>query len=138
MRGFLKSLSNGWMNQTPNSRLQEKKRKRVKKKEKRFRTSATPSDVTNSRMPIGMKARPIKKNVGRTVPAVRIGCHALRRCCRNALPAIEREFLSDSENIQSSLLRFESSGSEASPTKIILKRLPQRETTSLRLAQGNI
>lgn len=29
--------------------------------------------------------RPIRKKVGRTVLGVRMGCHALRRCCLNAV-----------------------------------------------------
>lgn len=32
-----------------------------------------------------MNATPITKNVGRTVPAVSIGCQAGNRCCLNAL-----------------------------------------------------
>lgn len=36
-------------------------------------------------MPIGMKATPIIKKVGRTVPAVKIGCQAGKRCCLKAL-----------------------------------------------------
>lgn len=35
-------------------------------------------------MPTGIKAIPMTKNVGRTVPAVSIGCHAGKRCCLNA------------------------------------------------------
>jgi hypothetical protein len=38
-------------------------------------------------MPTGMNAMPITKNVGKTVPAVKIGCHAGNRCCLNALSA---------------------------------------------------
>ena len=38
-------------------------------------------------MPMGMKATPMTKKVGRTVPAVRMGCHAGRRCCLKALSA---------------------------------------------------
>lgn len=41
-------------------------------------------------MPIGIKANPIIKKVGKTVPAVRIGCHAGNFCCLKAL-SIERE-----------------------------------------------
>lgn len=36
-------------------------------------------------MPTGMNAMPITKNVGKTVPAVSIGCHAGNLCCLNAL-----------------------------------------------------
>jgi len=36
-------------------------------------------------MPTGINAMPITKNVGKTVPAVNIGCHAGSRCCLNAL-----------------------------------------------------
>lgn len=42
-------------------------------------------DVTYSPIPIGMKISPITKNAGNTVPAVRIGCHAGKRCCLNAV-----------------------------------------------------
>lgn len=35
--------------------------------------------------PIGANRRPIMKRVGRTVLGVRIGCHAFRRCCLNAV-----------------------------------------------------
>ena len=38
-------------------------------------------------MPIGMKQMPRTKNAGSTVRGVRIGCHALSRCWRNAEPA---------------------------------------------------
>jgi hypothetical protein len=38
-------------------------------------------------MPTGMNAMPITKNVGKTVPAVKIGCQAGNRCCLNALSA---------------------------------------------------
>lgn len=38
--------------------------------------------------PIGMNAIPTTKNVGNTVPAVRIGCHAGNFCCLKALSAI--------------------------------------------------
>jgi hypothetical protein len=34
---------------------------------------------------MGIKAIPMTKNVGRTVPAVKIGCHAGKRCCLKAL-----------------------------------------------------
>lgn len=36
-------------------------------------------------IPIGMNSIPVTKNVGRTVLAVRIGCHAGNFCCLNAL-----------------------------------------------------
>lgn len=35
-------------------------------------------------MPTGMNAMPITKNVGRTVPAVSMGCHAGSLCCLKA------------------------------------------------------
>ena len=35
-----------------------------------------------------MNATPMTKNVGRTVPAVNIGCHAGSLCCLNALSII--------------------------------------------------
>ena len=35
-------------------------------------------------IPMGMKAMPITKKVGRTVPAVRMGCHAGNLCCLKA------------------------------------------------------
>lgn len=38
-------------------------------------------------MPMGMKATPMMKKVGRTVPAVKMGCHAGKRCCLKALSA---------------------------------------------------
>jgi len=34
---------------------------------------------------MGMNATPIMKKVGKTVPAVKIGCHAGKRCCLKAL-----------------------------------------------------
>ena len=40
---------------------------------------------TSRPMPIGIKANPIMKKVGKTVPAVRIGCHAGSFCCLKAL-----------------------------------------------------
>jgi hypothetical protein len=36
-------------------------------------------------IPIGMKATPMMKKVGKTVPAVRMGCQAGNRCCLKAL-----------------------------------------------------
>lgn len=42
-------------------------------------------EVTNNPIPIGMNAIPMKKKVGKTVPAVNIGCHAGNFCCLNAL-----------------------------------------------------
>jgi hypothetical protein len=36
-------------------------------------------------MPTGRNAIPMMKKVGRTVPAVRIGCQAGNLCCLNAL-----------------------------------------------------
>lgn len=41
-----------------------------------------------SKPPIGAKMTPMMNKVGRTVFGVRIGCHALRRCC---LKAVSRE-----------------------------------------------
>jgi hypothetical protein len=38
-----------------------------------------------SRPPIGANMMPVMKSVGRTVFGVSIGCHALRRCCLNAV-----------------------------------------------------
>lgn len=40
-----------------------------------------------------MKAIPITKKVGKTVPAVRIGCHAGSFCCLNALSATNVDML---------------------------------------------
>ncbi len=37
---------------------------------------------------MGPKSRPIMKNVGRTVLGVRMGCHALSRCCLNAVSVV--------------------------------------------------
>lgn len=34
---------------------------------------------------MGINAIPITKNAGRTVPAVKMGCHAGSFCCLNAL-----------------------------------------------------
>ena len=42
-----------------------------------------------SRAPIGAKAMPMMKRVGRTVLGVRMGCHAFRRCCLKAVSAIQ-------------------------------------------------
>ncbi len=36
-------------------------------------------------MPMGMKMSPITKKAGRTVPAVRMGCQAGKRCCLKAV-----------------------------------------------------
>lgn len=36
-------------------------------------------------VPMGAKTRPMMKRVGRTVLGVRMGCHALRRCCLKAV-----------------------------------------------------
>ncbi len=41
------------------------------------------------RPPIGAKMIPMMKRVGRTVLGVRIGCHALRRCCLKAVSVEE-------------------------------------------------
>lgn len=43
-------------------------------------------DETRSPMPIGMNATPIRKNVGNTVPTVRIGDQDGSFCCLKALP----------------------------------------------------
>ena len=51
-------------------------------------------------MPIGINATPITKKVGRTVPAVNMGCHAGSRCCLNAL--------SEKSNYQNYSQRFRS------------------------------
>ena len=48
-------------------------------------TSLTFSENQSIPMPMGMKATPMTKKVGRTVPAVRMGCQAGRRCCLKAL-----------------------------------------------------
>lgn len=52
----------------------------------------TPSEKYKIMTPIGMNAIPITKNVGRTVLAVRIGCHAGNFCCLNALSVKRRNF----------------------------------------------
>jgi len=39
------------------------------------------------RPPMGAKMMPMMKRVGKTVLGVRIGCHALRRCCLKAVSA---------------------------------------------------
>lgn len=53
----------------------------------------TVSEKYRRPMPTGMKAIPITKKVGSTVPAVRIGCHAGSLCCLNALSARQRSNL---------------------------------------------
>ena len=40
-------------------------------------------DVMSRTTPSGMKAMPVEKNIGRTVPAVIIGSHAGSFCCIN-------------------------------------------------------
>lgn len=40
-------------------------------------------DATNKTAPTGMKIIPMTKNVGKTVPAVKIGCQAFNFCCFN-------------------------------------------------------
>ena len=40
-------------------------------------------------IPIGINATPMTKNVGKTVPAVNMGCHAGSLCCLKALSEIE-------------------------------------------------
>lgn len=47
----------------------------------------TLSEVMSRATPSGMKAMPIAKNAGRTVPAVIIGCHAGNFCCLNFVSA---------------------------------------------------
>lgn len=44
----------------------------------------TSSEKYSKPIPTGINAIPITKKVGRTVPAVSIGCHAGSRCCLNA------------------------------------------------------
>ena len=50
-------------------------------------------------IPIGINATPITKKVGRTVPAVNIGCHAGKRCCLNALSKHEKRVTIANGNI---------------------------------------
>lgn len=45
----------------------------------------TSSEKYKSPTPIGINAIPITKNAGKTVPAVKMGCHAGSFCCLNAL-----------------------------------------------------
>lgn len=47
--------------------------------------SLTSSEKYNNPIPTGMKAIPITKKVGSTVPAVNIGCQAGSLCCLKAL-----------------------------------------------------
>lgn len=42
-------------------------------------------DVTYRPIPIGMKMSPMTKKAGSTVPAVKMGCQAGKRCCLNAV-----------------------------------------------------
>ena len=44
-------------------------------------------------IPIGINATPITKKVGKTVPAVNIGCHAGNRCCLIAVSKEEKGIL---------------------------------------------
>lgn len=48
-------------------------------------THLTPLLKNRIPTPIGMKAIPITKKVGKTVPAVKIGCQAGNFCCLKAL-----------------------------------------------------
>lgn len=48
-------------------------------------TQHTSSEKYSKPMPTGRNAIPMMKKVGRTVPAVRIGCQAGNLCCLNAL-----------------------------------------------------
>jgi hypothetical protein len=43
--------------------------------------------------PRGINAMPMAKNAGRTVPAVRIGCHAGSLCCLNFVSEIRGNVL---------------------------------------------
>ena len=43
----------------------------------------TPLEVTRSAIPSGINAIPMAKKAGKTVPAVKIGCHAGNFCCLN-------------------------------------------------------
>ena len=45
----------------------------------------TCDDPQIKRPPMGAKRMPMMKSVGNTVFGVRIGCHAFRRCCLNAV-----------------------------------------------------
>lgn len=45
------------------------------------------------RPPMGAKIMPIMNKVGRTVFGVRIGCHALRRCCLKAVSTTDSQQL---------------------------------------------
>lgn len=44
----------------------------------------TSSEKYNNAIPTGINAIPITKNVGKTVPAVKTGCQAGKRCCLKA------------------------------------------------------
>lgn len=47
------------------------------------KTQLTLFEETSRAIPTGRKTIPIRKNTGRTVEAVRIGCHAGSFCCLN-------------------------------------------------------
>jgi hypothetical protein len=51
-------------------------------------------------MPIGIKATPMMKNVGNTVPAVRMGCQAGKRCCLKALSKYKNKIKEQSSRKQ--------------------------------------
>ena len=48
----------------------------------------TCADPQIKRPPMGAKRIPMMKRVGSTVFGVRIGCHAFRRCCLNAVSVV--------------------------------------------------
>lgn len=54
-------------------------------------------DDTRRPMPTGINANPIIKKVGKTVPAVRIGCHAGSFCCLKALPNKRKKCIHNKE-----------------------------------------
>lgn len=51
---------------------------------KKYVILLTASEKYSRAIPTGMKAIPIMKKVGKTVPAVRTGCQAGSFCCLNA------------------------------------------------------
>jgi hypothetical protein len=48
-------------------------------------------EVTSKATPRGMNPMPMAKNAGRTVLAVRMGCHAASFCCLNLVSGTQQE-----------------------------------------------
>lgn len=52
----------------------------------------TPLEKYKIPTPMGINEIPITKKVGKTVPAVKIGCHAGNFCCLNALSKNKKDY----------------------------------------------